>query len=45
MSRVDHSVKISLHQVSNDVNVLVIGLSLRFKDVEQPDDVDVLEKL
>lgn len=45
LSRVDHSMKVRLHQVSDDVDVRIACLRLRLQNVHQSDDVVVLEEL
>lgn len=41
---IDDPVQVSLHEVSYDVDIGIIGLGLGFEDVQQPDDVVVLKK-
>ena len=36
--------KISLHQVSNDVNIVIVISSFRSEDVQKSDDIIVLEE-
>ena len=45
LPRIDDPVQIRLHQVSNDVNVSIVGSSLGFENVQQSDYVVVLKKL
>lgn len=44
LPRINDSMEVSLHEVSDDVNIGVIGAGLRFENVQQSDDVIVLEK-
>eukprot|EP00355_Strombidium_rassoulzadegani_P007892 CAMPEP_0168620054 /NCGR_PEP_ID=MMETSP0449_2-20121227/6929_1 /TAXON_ID=1082188 /ORGANISM="Strombidium rassoulzadegani, Strain ras09" /LENGTH=106 /DNA_ID=CAMNT_0008661027 /DNA_START=610 /DNA_END=930 /DNA_ORIENTATION=- len=45
LPRVDHSVHVGFHQVSDDVNVLVASLCRRLLNVYQSDDVLMVEEL
>ena len=42
---VDHAVQVGLHQLRDDVDVLVAGARLGPQDVHEADDVVVLEEL
>jgi hypothetical protein len=44
LPRINDSMEVSLHEVSDDVNIGVIGAGLRLENVQQSDDVIVLEK-
>ena len=44
LPRINDSMEVSLHEVSDDVNIGVIGACLRLENVQQSDDVIVLEK-
>ena len=41
---IDNPVQVSLHKVSYDVNIGIVGLGLWLEDVQQPDDVIMLKK-
>ena len=41
---IDNPVQVSLHKVSYDIDIGIVGLGLGFEDVQQPDDVVVLKK-
>ena len=45
LPRVDDSMKIGFHELSNDVNVSISSSSLRLQDIDQSDDIVVFEKL
>ena len=44
LPRINDSMKISLHEVGDDVNIGVVGTGLWLENVYQSDDVIVLEK-
>ena len=44
LPRINDSMEVSLHEVSDNVNIGVIGAGLRLENVQQSDDVIVLEK-
>ncbi len=45
LSGIDDPMQIGFHEVSDDVDVIIVGACFWAKDVEQSDDVVVLEKL
>ena len=45
LSRVDYPVHVRLHQVRNNVDILVAGRARRFLHVHQADDILVIEEL
>ena len=44
LSRIDHSVKIGLHQLGDDVDIRVAGFGLRFQEICEQNDVVVFEE-